>query len=442
MKKTLVALAAVSAVAAFAQTTDGKPGIQIQGNFNGGYQANSYKGVRVSGFDQNGAGTSSIHFRGLEDLGGGNAAYFHFENDISLMNNDANQGVVPAYSANTGTTVTLGQSSTLVKTAEGKVGTFGNGEVNVGIRTGFGDLAIGANNNAALNYIVAVASPLQGTSFAGGYGTVLGADPTMTKVRWANSLRYITPTMNGLTGSFIYAAKQNSTTGSIGASGVAATTQSFGVGLNNQVGAQELGLKYANGPLTVGFATSKTSLDSFCAAPTSTTLTNAPAATGPCYTTGNLATGAAIMSGQDNKQTGLAASYALPNGLLLSGAYQKTTLGQVAGTTMGNQSDRVANYYQVQYTTGANIVFLNVGTVKENATGISSTYLGQSGKWFGAGYNYALSKNTAFVARWESFKDDSNVLGLTATKDYTQTTATTSGNNTRVRSQIGMIMNY
>ena len=194
----------------------------------------------------------------------------------------------------------------------------------------------------------------------------------------------------------------------------------------------------------LGFATSKTSLDSFCAAPITTALVNAPtAANNPCYVNnGSLATGSPIMNGQDNKQTGLAASYALPNGLLFSGAYQKTTLGQIVGTTFGNQSDRVANFYQVQYTTGMHTAFLNAGQVKENATGIISTAQGQVGKWFGAGYNYALSKNTALVARYESFQDNVNILGgLNASKDYAQTTGVT-GNTTRIRSQVGLHMAF
>jgi len=269
---------------------------------------------------------------------------------------------------------------------------------------------------------------------------VLGADPTMTQVRWANSVRYIAPTIEGFTAQFMYAAKQNSTTGTVSSTtGVAATTTSLGVGLNNQVGAQELGLKYANGPLTVGFATSKTSIDSFCPGPTTTTLVNADSKTNnPCYTTTTLSA-QALMNGQDAKQTGLAANYALPNGLLFSGAYQKTTLGAITGTTFGNQSDRVASFYQVQYTTGANTLFVNTGSVKENATGILTTAQAQVGKFFGAGYNYALSKNTALVARYESFQDNVNILGgLNASKDYSQTTAITAGNTTRIRSQIGM----
>jgi len=42
-KKTLVALATLSAVAAFAQTTDGKPGVQIQGLFSGDINLTAFK---------------------------------------------------------------------------------------------------------------------------------------------------------------------------------------------------------------------------------------------------------------------------------------------------------------------------------------------------------------------------------------------------------------
>jgi len=309
MKKTLVALAAVSAVAAFAQTTDGKPGVQIQGLFSGGYQSNSYKGVRVQGIDQNATGTSQINFRGLEDLGGGNAAYFRIENDISFMNNAANTGVLPTYAASSSTTLVPGGTSTLQKTTTGVAATFANSEVLGGIRGSFGDVAFGQIHNMGLLWIQSTATPLQGTSFGGGYGMILGADPTLTATRWANSVRYISPTVNGFTGSYIQAFKQNSASVPVSStSGVAVTTTSLGVGLNNQVGAQEIGLKYANGPLVAAFVANRTSLDSFCAAPTTAGGANASGSAGtannPCYVagaTGSLATGSAILNGQDNK---------------------------------------------------------------------------------------------------------------------------------------------
>ena len=452
MKKTLVALAAVSAVAAFAQTTDGKPGVQIQGNFNGGYQANSWKGVRVSGIDQNGAGTSQINIRALEDLGGGMSAYLRMENDLSLMNNATNQGVLPSYATNTAATSTAANTNQGYRVTTGAASTWGNGELAVGIRSNMGDLAFGALNNAGLNYIQLTAAALQGTSVGGGYGMVLGADPTLSSVRWANSFRYITPTVSGFTGSFIYAAKQNSATGLSSANGVAATTTSLGVGLNNQVGARELGLKYANGPLTTAAVFSQTSLSSFCASPSQTAAANLTAAQSPC-TASSFTAGSGLATNtqgtpdasQDNKQSSFAIGYDLPSGLRLSGAYQKTTLGQLGSATgVGNQSDRVATYYQLTYTTGAHTAFGSVGTVKENASASAkNTY---NSKFVGMGYNYALSKNTSLVGRWESFTDDANVLGLVLTTGpnaYSMMSPyTTSGNTTRTRTMVGLNVNF
>jgi predicted porin len=452
MKKTLVALAAFSAVAAFAQTTDGKPGVQIQGNFNAGYQANSWKGVKVSGFDQNGAGTSQINIRALEDLGGGMSAYVRMENDLSLMNNATNQGVLPSYATNTAATSTAANTNQGYRVTTGAASTWGNGELAVGLRTPMGDVAFGALNNAGLNYIQATAAALQGTSFGGGYGMVLGADPTLSSVRWANSFRYMSPTVEGFTGSFIYAPRQDSASGLNSINAVAATTTSLGVGLNNQVGAKELGLKYAKGPLTAGLVFVQTSLKSFCASPSQTAAANLSAPNSPCtsaaFTAGTgLATNTVAPpdASQDNKQSSLALAYDMPSGLRLSGAYQKTSLGQLGTATgAGNQSDRSAFYYQVTYTTGAHTAFASAGSVKEGA--LNNTKNTETSRFVGWGYNYALSKNTALVARYETFTDNANVLGnvlTTGPNAYSMMSPyTTSGNVTRVRSQFGFIQNF
>ena len=445
MKKTLVALAAVSAVAAFAQTTDGKPGVQIQGLFSAGYQANSYNGVKVNGFDQNGSGTTQVNIRVLEDLGGGMAAYGRLENDFSVMSNAANQGVLPTYGNSLGVTSGSVNTNPVYRTTLGTVGTWGNGELAVGLRSPAGDFAFGALNNSGLTMLVATVSPLQGTSFGGGYGTLIGADPTQTKVRWENSFRYISPTIQGFTGSYIYAPKQtNGTPTSVTANGVSGTTTSLGLGLQNQVGAQELGLKYANGPLTVAFVANKTSLPSFCS---STTATNATAYPGAASATAALsspcATGAVMTSvidkSQDNKQTGLAASYALPSGWLLSAAMQKTQLGGIGTAATGPVSDRSSVLYNAMYTSGVHTTFVQMGNVKEGAAN-NTVYNGLKSNYFSVGYNYALSKNTALVARYESFEDKAGVLKQMYPSDgiYSQTAGTVTGNVTRIRSMFGI----
>ena len=416
----------------------------MNGLFSGGYRANSYKGVRVNGIDQNSTGTSQINFRGLEDLGGGNAGYFRIESDISFMNRDANRGILPTYAAKDSTAAAAVDS----KTTTGVQGTWANSEILGGLRGSFGDVAFGQMHNMGLLWIQSTAAPLQGTSFGGGYGMVLGADPTLTATRWANSFRYITPTVNGFTASYIQAFKQNSGTTSNSAGKVNATTISLGVGLNNQLGAQEIGLKYANGPLTAAFVANRTSIDSFCAQASSTqyvaNTTSTTASLNPCYVSnGTLtASGAAVMTNQDNKQQSLAASYDLGKGLVASGAYQKTTLGAIGASMTDNQSARTANFYNLQYTSGVNTFFAAVGSVKEGAT--LSSKNGYTSKFVGAGYNYALSKNTALTARWESWTDDIQIIaGLQASTDYAMKVPNqVSSNNNRTRSQLGFHMAF
>jgi len=451
MKKSLVALAALAATSVFAQTTTGKPGVEIQGNFNGGYQANSWKGVSVKGIDQNGAGTTQINIRGLEDLGGGMAAYFRVENDLSIMNNAANQGILPTFANSTAVTSGSANTSPLYRTTTGTASSWGNGELAVGLRSPYGDFAFGALNNAGLVYSQLTAAPTQGTSFASGYGTVLGADPTLSVVRWANSFRYITPNTNGFEASFIYAAKQTEGTPTVKANGVAATTTSLGVGLNNQVGAKELGLKYANGPLTLAAVTSRTSLSAFCAASTLTASQN-QAADGsnnsPCfgatiYAAGTVAAPiAAVDASQDNKQNSLAGKYDLGNGFLVSGAVQKTTLGKLGAASTSDFSNRSAQFLNLQYTTGAHTAFVSNGSVKEQAS--ANTKNGKKSTFTGVGYNYALSKMTSLVARYEQFDDQANVLGtvLGSPNAYSQTTAASTTDLKRVRSMLGINMNF
>jgi len=138
-----------------------------------------------------------------------------------------------------------------------------------------------------------------------------------------------------------------------------------------------------------------------------------------------------------------AASYALPSGFLVSGALQNTNLGALgSGSTVGDVSSRKATTYNLQYTSGNNLLFVTAGYVRENAT--ASAKAGFTGKFVGLGYNYALSKNTSLVARYESFQDDTNVLQLKSgdVSAYTQTQGTVAADTKRIRSMVGINMNF
>lgn len=79
MKKTLVALAALAATASFAQTS-----ITIYGNLDQGIYRQTDNGNSYSKIASNINSTSTLGFRGVEDLGGGNTAGFHLLSELSL----------------------------------------------------------------------------------------------------------------------------------------------------------------------------------------------------------------------------------------------------------------------------------------------------------------------------------------------------------------------
>ena len=79
MKKTLVALAALAATASFAQNA-----ITIYGNVDQGLYRSTDNGVSTTKIASNVNSTSTLGFRGTEDLGGGLTAGFHLLSELSL----------------------------------------------------------------------------------------------------------------------------------------------------------------------------------------------------------------------------------------------------------------------------------------------------------------------------------------------------------------------
>ena len=381
--------------------------------FNAGLANNSYKGVKVSGVEQNGAGTSQFNIRGTEDMGNGWKASFRVESDIYIVRNDANTGTMTAV----GNAVPQGSSTvnyTAAQTTKGAVGTFANGELRVGVsNSGLGSVDFGAVNNGGLTNFVLIAAPLAGTSYNSGYGSIIGADPTLAIVRWGNSVKYATPVINGFQAQAIYAAKQTNQPNTANASGIAATTVNYGLGLNDQVGATELSARYAMGPLTLGVVSTRTDLTggSFCSAGAGTT-TNpyfVGSANQPCIMgNGNaFAKGASVGNGYKSSQDSLAASYEIGGGFKLSGGYQKTALGEITAGS-GDQTSRTAYIGTLQYTTGAHTLFATYGTAKEAAK--NNTFNGKTSTMTGVGYNYALSKMTNLFARYEQLDDQAGLI--------------------------------
>ena len=377
MKKTLIALAALAATGAFAQTTTGAPGFQVTGNLNAGFVANSYYGKSVSGFEQNLSGTSSIFFRGKEDLGGGLSAHFLHGTDIQFMAANGDRGAM--YSA----------------TNAGAVGTFGNDQKLVGIAGPFGTVNFGAINNQSLYSGVVLLNPTLGTSYSGGYASIICADPNCTSVRYDNTIEYKSPVMSGFSATVQYAAKQDQAIN---------TNYSVTMGALNGPSMVEVGVKYANGPLTLAAVHLETDATGVATAAT-----------------------AAVKKSLDT----ITGAYDLGNGLRLAAIYQHVLNDN---TAVAAKSERDAFQASALYRMGANEFVFNYGQSAEK-NDARATFGGQTSKLVSVAYKYYLSKMTTIEFKYENLDDQAGIVAQAG-----QFGAKT--DNTRTRSGLGVNFNF
>jgi len=348
MKKTLIALAAVAATGAFAQSS-----VQIDGVMDAGYQAINYKGGKVNGIGNNGSATSQINFRGTEDLGGGLKANFRVETDWNTVSNKGNTGSASS-------PVTLGNETVAAAS------TFGNGEIRVGLAGGFGSIDAGAvNYNTLGTYLTG--QPF-GTAIGSGFRTFYVNDAQSTsQVRSDNSVKYTSPTFSGFNASLYYAGKQTKAVDTTATATAAAVKQtSFGgLGAYDMQGTTEVGLNYANGPLAASFSSLK---QDFKDVGTGTT---------------------------DQTVNTLGANYAFGDAKLF-GLYQ-------TNKTNTNSVNNKAFSISGTYTMGAVVLMAQAGDVKNDVNGTKS-------KLVGLGADYNLSKRTAVYFRAESIDDKAGTV--------------------------------
>ena len=311
-------------------------------------------GQSYSLVNQNGARTTTIKFTGSEDLGGGTKANFRFEAQPSIIagnGNAYNNSTVDAglVSANAAAQVT-GQASA-------QSGLVGKGYSFVGVSGGFGEVQLGTINSAVLA-AYGNAAGRTGTGVGSGYNFNL--IPDLTRVE--SAVAYFTPTVSGITGRYMIGTGNDSQYG--------ATT---GVTLRRNT-TNELGLSFANGPLTVNYANMqvKTSPNEAAASATAaaasnvTTTSNALSA---AYKAGDLTIGALNLT-------------------------QKNNAGADTGGVVRTLSTSTMMIYS-SYQTGATRFLLNTGNRKTNMNYSSTTNLaGLKTTFAGYGVEYDLSKRT------------------------------------------------
>jgi len=349
MKKTLVALAALASVTAFAQSS-----VTITGIADAGYQTGSEFGQAAKAVTQNGSRTTALKFVGVEDLGGGLKAKFQIGTDPSLTANDGNNFNSATttgtngtnYIAN-GTAQTRGQSSA-------QSGLVGAEQNYVGVEGGFGQVQFGTINTHTLS-VFGDAVQKFGTAIGGGYKKGIYGGYT----RYENSWMYTTPTVNGVSARYQSAVGNNSQ--------YALATSSV---VLRRPTINEFGLSYDQGPLTIKGA-----------------LITSKAASGDASATANVVT---------KIQT---ASVSYDFGMAKVSAGMQNITDNLAATPLNTKASNVAVVVPV----GSFNLLANSGTYNYNA-GTLATTLGAGAKssitGFGAHYN--LSKNSYLYLMNES----------------------------------------
>jgi len=368
MKKTLVAIAALAAIGAQAQSS-----VTVSGNVDAGHQSINYKGGKSSGITNNGSSTSTLGFSGVEDIGGGIKAVFKLNTDFNITSTQADGGTI-------GTASII---STTTNNVLGTAGTWLNSEKFIGVQTNSGEVLVGTINTLSLG-AAGTGTPF-GTAVGSGYRTIYTSDalptPGSSAPRYENSLRYTSPTVNGLTGAYYYVAKNTN-----------ATTNTFSTtfGTYDTTGVQAFSVRYNQGPANVDY-TQQTE---------DATSTNATVTLKATLKT-------------------MAANYMVANGVTAYAMAQKVT-------DTGGTLNRNSTFMGLKYVTGPWSVMAQKGSAKLNLSNYTSTSTyqveGQKSTVTGFGVDYALSKRTNLYVRSESISDKAGMASARSTIDTSSST--------------------
>jgi len=362
MKKTLVALAALAATGAFAQSS-----VTIDGYFDRGYTVtNNTDNTKDSKLFGSSAGTTTIGVKVRETLKGGLSIGASFNTDFA-----------DASGAN--------QDSTPTTASSIQTGGFANSQSFIDVTGGFGVVRLGMPNNFTLTNVTGVASPAFSTgvgsayssafSIANGIGTgTVGSVGFATQVangatgagvraiRIANTVQYSSPSFSGLTVHVGYTQKNSN-----GGTGT------------DTVGVTEGALRYTAGPVDAMLSTIK-------------------------YTVGSTAPmNGSLTANSDTTQNLLGAAFTVMPGLKLHagvGSYSSST----------NVFKGSSQQFGVTYTTGAFDLMAQMASVDDKST----TDIDR--KMTGIGINYNLSKTARAYVRYDNINLNDNAAATTGSK--------------------------
>lgn len=354
MKKSLVALAVASiAGAAFAQSSVTVYGIVDTGYSNYSNDAPTGK-VRQSGLSSSNTITSRLGFRGVEDLGGGLKAKFNLEMGIST---DDGAGQITTNTGNVQGAGSAAGSLVFSRLAY------------VGLESSLGEIRLGRDIHPGYyNYVVF--DPFGAVGAAASLPSVQMFDSFISTgghIRFSNGINYFLPSnLGGVYGQLAYAPSEvsSNSVATLGAS-AAAPIGTLAKGDGESYGAR---IGYAAGPLNValGYAVVKASIVQF----------------------GSVAP---VGASNDRETINLAGTYDFGVAKLW---------GQLARLDVDNYANRVGNVTNKSAMIGVTVpvgphLFKASYAQAENGGSQALTNQWETKK-LGLGYEYRLSKRTAF----------------------------------------------
>jgi len=382
MKKSLIALAALAATSAFAQSS-----VTMYGNIDVGYGAHKTTNLdgtvatKSSGVMDGSYAGSRIGFRGTEDLGGGLKANFVIEQGISSTSADGfNKRVASAFhQVDNGGTYSTGN----------------NRQTYAGVSGGFGEIRAGyqyTNSYDLVAFNDLSRSEFQGGGFQNGTSgmSTISAHANGTR---ANAITYISPKIGALTIKAQVGQgagrKEMSNNSATGVNGYNANNNAY----------TSLMAAYGQGPvfLAVAYSKSDQKVDNATAGDTLDAF-GALLATQPGHATNTAVRSQTAMNYGGSYDLGMAK---------LSFTMAKV---EGAGATSTVESVTKSRQYSVRVPVGAYELVASTGGIKKNTGATINNDF--TGTFYGVNYN--MSKRTvAYV--YTGTEKDKNVTAVSAT---------------------------
>ena len=356
MKKTLVALAALASVSAFAQTT-----VTIDGYMDRGYMVtnntNTAKSSKTVGSQ---AGTTTIGVKVTQDLGNGLKA------NVAISTDWADAGGLTQDGAN-GTNATA-------------LGSFGNSQNFINLQSAtFGTIALGNINNEVLTAVTGVAGPAFSTGVGSAYSSAWSVHNGFgSGIVGGNN--QVTTTAQGATGAGVRGIRQVNTVkytspsfaGFVVNYGETPMNDQGTAGSGDTVGTKDYSLRYTNGPLDVIYAGLKYQVGA-----------NAPA-------------NGSLIAGSDATHTTLGASYQVLPVLKLHAGFSASK-----SNGLTTNIDTKSTQYGVTYNVTPMIdVLFQMAKADDRGTGNFDR------KMTGLGVDYKFTKTTRAYLRYDSLNLD------------------------------------